>query len=147
MGLLKHALFWPVTGPSFLVRFSLDQVYGVVREELTDDSSVRAELMELQLLLELGEIDDDAYVTREAALMRRLREIRDWRERFGMGVSGGPVRVTAQQELDEAAEARAGERAEKVAGRDLDAEEAARRGGGMPLPGEATIELSFGDDE
>ena len=97
MGLLKHLLFWPVTGPSFLMRFSLGKVEGVVREELTDDTAVKAELMELQLLLELGDIDDAEYVRREKLLMDRLREIREWREQFGMGVSGGPVRVAPSE--------------------------------------------------
>jgi hypothetical protein len=95
MGILKHLLFWPVTGPKFLIDFAVDQVEGVVKENLTDDSEVKAELMELQLLLELGDIDDDEYVRREAMLMQRFREIREWREQFGMGVSGGPVRVQA----------------------------------------------------
>lgn len=95
MGLLKHVLFWPVTGPLFLAEFSLNKVQGVVREELTDDTRIKAELMELQLQLELGDIDDDEYVAREAVLMGQLREIREWREEFGMGVSGGPVRVQA----------------------------------------------------
>lgn len=102
MGLLKHLLFWPYTGPRFLTEFSLRQVEGVIREELTDDASVRAELLELQLALELGDIDDDEFVAREALLMQRLREIRDWRERLGMGVSGGPVRV--QRDPEAAAE-------------------------------------------
>lgn len=102
MGLLKHLLFWPYTGPRFLTEFSLRQVEGVMREELTDDASVRAELLELQLALELGDIDDDEFVAREALLMQRLREIRDWRERLGMGVSGGPVRV--QRDPEAAAE-------------------------------------------
>jgi hypothetical protein len=93
MGLLKHVLFWPVTGPLFLAEFSLNKVQGVVKEELTDDTRIKAELMELQLKLELGDIDDDEYVASEAALMVQLREIREWREEFGMGVSGGPVRV------------------------------------------------------
>jgi hypothetical protein len=93
MGVLKHLLFWPVTGPIFLMNFSFEKVAGVVQEELTDDSQIKSELMELQLLLELGDIDDDEYVRRESVLMFRLREIREWRERFGMGVSGGPVRV------------------------------------------------------
>ncbi len=97
MGLLKHLLFWPVTGPNFLMRFSLGKVEGVVREELTDDTAVKAELMELQLLLELGDIDDDEYVRREQLLMERLREIREWREQFGMSVSGGPVRVASDE--------------------------------------------------
>jgi hypothetical protein len=101
MGLLKHLLFWPVTGPKFLLDFSLDKVQGVVRDELTDDSAVKAELLELQLLLEVGDIDDAEYLRREQVLMQRLREIREWREEFGMGVSGGPVRV-AQAPADEA---------------------------------------------
>jgi hypothetical protein len=98
MGLLKHLLFWPVTGPLFLTEFSMNKVQGVVRDELTDDTRIKAELMELQLKLELGDIDDDQYVAHEADLMRQLREIREWREEFGMGVSGGPVRVQAARE-------------------------------------------------
>ena len=100
MGLLKHLLLWPVTGPKFLIDFSLGKVEGVVKEQLTDDSEIKAELLELQLLLELGDIDDDEYVAREAAIMYRLREIREWRERFGMGVSGGLVRVAGSEERD-----------------------------------------------
>ena len=97
MGLLKHLLFWPITGPKFLFDFSMDKVNGVVREELTDDTAVKAELMELQLLLETGDIDDEEYVRREHLLMMRLRDIREWREEFGMGVSGGPVRVAPSE--------------------------------------------------
>ena len=93
MGLLKHLLFWPVTGPMFLTEFSLGKVEGVVREQLTDDQPIKEELLELQLLLESGEIDDDEYVEREARLMAALRDVRHWREEFGMGISGGPVRV------------------------------------------------------
>ena len=80
----------------FLTEFAFDKVQGVVREELTDDTRIKAELMELQLMLELGDIDDDEYIVREAAVMQQLRDIRHWREQFGMGVSGGPVRVQQQ---------------------------------------------------
>ena len=93
MGLLKHLLLWPVTGPMFLTEFSLGKVHQVVREQLTDDQPIKEELLELQLLLESGEIDDDEYVVREARLMAALRDVRHWREEFGMGISGGPVRV------------------------------------------------------
>jgi hypothetical protein len=96
MGLLKHLLFWPVTGPLFLTEFSLSKVEGVVKEQLTDDSTVKSDLLELQLKLELGDITDEEYVEREAALMKQLREIREWREQFGMGVAGGPVRVAQE---------------------------------------------------
>ena len=102
MGLLKHLLFWPYTGSKFMFDFSMQKVMGVVQEELTDDHAVKVELLELQLKLELGDITDDEYVEREAALMQRLREIREWKEEFGMGVSGGPVRVAAPESEPEA---------------------------------------------
>jgi len=93
MGLLKHLLFWPVTGPEFLVKFALDKVHGTVREELTNDEAVKEELLALQMRLELGEIDETEYLRQEGLLMERLREVRRWREEFGMGTAGGPVRV------------------------------------------------------
>ncbi|CAN5805861.1 hypothetical protein BH23GEM8_BH23GEM8_20000 [soil metagenome] len=93
MGILKHLLFWPVTGPEFLIKFSLGQVNDTVREQLTDDQAVKEDLMALQMELELGEIDDDEYVRREMELMQRLRDVRNWREEYGMGMAGGPVQV------------------------------------------------------
>src|SRR5213082_2033960 len=94
MGLLTNLLFFPVTGPVAGIKWSLNQVQKVVEEELTDDEPVKQELMELQMQLELGDIDDAEYTAREAQLMTRLREVRAWRERLGKGTSGGPVRVS-----------------------------------------------------
>jgi hypothetical protein len=54
----------------------------------------------LQMLLELGDIDDAEYLRREADVMLRLREVRAWRERLGMATAGGPVRVA--RETDDA---------------------------------------------
>jgi hypothetical protein len=93
VGLLSKVLFFPIAGPVAGIRWSLNQVIQVAEEELTDDTPVKQELMELQMKLELGDIDDAQYVEREAALMARLREVRAWRERFGKATSGGPVRV------------------------------------------------------
>ena len=93
MGLLTHVLFWPVTGPIAGIKWTLSKVQRVVEEELVDDTAVKQELMELNMRLELGDITDDEYASEEAVLMRRLREIREWREHFGMATSGGPVRV------------------------------------------------------
>lgn len=98
MGLLKHLLFWPVTGPLFLSEFSIGKLGDAVREELTDDGPVKEDLLELQYLYELGDIDDAEYARREAELMERLRGVREWRERFGMGVAGGPVRVQRSED-------------------------------------------------
>ena len=93
MGFLSKVLFFPVTGPVAGIKWSLGQVQKVVEEELTDDEPVKRDLMELQMQLELGDIDDDEYVRREAELMVRLREVRAWKEKFGKATSGGPVRM------------------------------------------------------
>jgi hypothetical protein len=93
VGLISNLLFFPITGPVAGIKWSLNKVAQVVDEELTDDSHIKNELMQLQMQLELGDIDDDEYVRREADLMVRLREVRAWREKLGKGVSGGPVRV------------------------------------------------------
>ena len=100
MGLLKHLLFWPVTGPTFLTRFALDKVGDTVHRELTDDEAIREDLLALQMRLELGELDDEEYVREEAVLMERLREVRAWREELGMATPGGPVRVAGSREGD-----------------------------------------------
>ena len=101
MGLLSTILFFPVTGPVKGIRWSLGKVQQVVEEELSDDSSIKQELMELQMQLELGDIDDEEYIEREAALMARLREVREWRERLGKGTTGGPVRVAQEPAPEE----------------------------------------------
>src|SRR6476620_868458 len=100
MGLLTKLLFFPITGPVAGIKWSLGKVQGVVEEELTDDAPVKQELMELQMQLELGDIDDAEYVEREAALMVRLREVRAWRERLGKGTTGGPVRMARDAEAE-----------------------------------------------
>ena len=101
MGLLTHVLFWPVTGPIAGIKWTLSKVQRVVEEELVDDTAVKQELMELNMRLELGDITDDEYAAEEAVLMRRLREIREWREHFGMATSGGPVRVARDAPAEE----------------------------------------------
>ncbi len=93
MGLLTNVLFFPVTGPVAGIKWTLGKIAQVVDEELTDDTPIKQELMELQMQLELGDVDDDEYRRREADLMTRLRDVREWRERLGKSNPGGPVRV------------------------------------------------------
>jgi DNA-binding MltR family transcriptional regulator len=83
------------------IRWSLGKVQRVVEEQLVDDTPIKQELMELQMLVELGDIDDAEYGRREAVLMQRLREVREWRERLGMATAGGPVRVARGSDDDE----------------------------------------------
>jgi hypothetical protein len=98
MGILTNILLSPFLGPIWGTRWTLDKVDRVVREELTDDTPIKEDLMKLQLQLEMGEIDDAEYVRREAEIMQRLREVREWREQYGMSTSGGPVRVADSDE-------------------------------------------------
>ena len=100
MGLLSNILLAPFLGPIYGTRWTLDKVDRVVREQLTDDTPIKEELMELQLKLETGEIDDPEYVRREAEVMQKLRDVREWREKFGMSISGGPVRVAEDDETE-----------------------------------------------
>ncbi|HMC54676.1 MAG TPA: gas vesicle protein GvpG [Gemmatimonadaceae bacterium] len=95
MGLLSNLLLFPISGPVAGIKWSLRQVAKVVDDELTDDSSVKQELLELQMQLEVGEVTDAEFVEREAVLMQRLRDVRVWRERLGKSVPGGPVRVAS----------------------------------------------------
>ena len=100
MGLLTNILLAPFLGPVWGTRWTLEKVDGVVREELTDDTPIKEDLMALQLQLEMGEIDDAEYVKREADIMQRFREVREWREKYGMPTSGGPVRVAEGDETE-----------------------------------------------
>lgn len=101
MGLLTHLLFWPVTAPVAGVKWTLTKVQRVVEEELVDDTPIKQELMELNMRLELGDITDEEYAAEEAVLMRRLREVREWREQLGMATAGGPVRVARESSAEE----------------------------------------------
>lgn len=100
MGLLTNILLAPFLGPIWGTKFTLDKVDQVVREQLTDDTPIKEDLMALQLQLEMGEIDDAEYVHREAEIMQRFREVREWREKYGMSTSGGPVRVAESDETE-----------------------------------------------
>lgn len=101
MGLLSSILLAPFTGPIDGTMWTLDKVQRAVQEQLVDDTPIKEDLMRLQLELDAGEIDDDEYLVREADVMRRLREVREWRERFGMTTSGGPVRVARDADDDD----------------------------------------------
>ena len=100
MGLLTNILLAPFLGPVWGTKWTLDKIDRVVREELTDDTPIKEDLLALQMKLEVGEIDDDEYVRREAEIMKRFREVREWRERFGMSTGGGPVRVAQSGESE-----------------------------------------------
>jgi hypothetical protein len=59
------------------IRFVLDKVVTAVDREMNDDSFLRDQLLDAQMRLELGEIDEAEFARLEADLLGRLREIRE----------------------------------------------------------------------
>ncbi len=58
------------------LRFVLDKVAAAAEAELNDDSALRERLLEAQMRLELGEIDEAQYAAIERDVLARLRELR-----------------------------------------------------------------------
>jgi len=82
MLIIDRLLMLPLTGPIAGIRWVFKQVANVADQEMMDDTVVRDQLLELQMALETGDITEEEYVEHEAVLMRRLREIREYRERL-----------------------------------------------------------------
>lgn len=60
-----------------------DKVKEVAEREMTDDSKIHEELLELQMLFEMAEITEEEYEKGEARLMEKLEEIRKYKEKGG----------------------------------------------------------------
>jgi len=58
------------------LRFVLDKIVAAAEAEAADDSSLREQLLEAQMRLELGEITDDEFVEIETNVIARMREIK-----------------------------------------------------------------------
>ena len=57
-------------------RFILGQIQKMADQELNDDTTIKEQLLELQMRLELDEISDEEFREREAELFARLRVIK-----------------------------------------------------------------------
>lgn len=78
--ILFKLLALPISAPAAGIRYCIEKVVEFAEHEMTDDEPVRVQLMELQLELEEGRVTEDEYVEREAVILARLREIRDYRK-------------------------------------------------------------------
>jgi hypothetical protein len=77
--------------------FVFDKIARVVDEQMNDESGLHRTLMEAQMQLELGEIDDREFATIEADVIERLRELREAREAQAedtMALTDEDVRIT-----------------------------------------------------
>jgi hypothetical protein len=78
--ILFKLLALPITAPAAGIRFCIEKVVEYAEHELNDDEPVREQLLELQIELEEGRVNEDEYVERETVLLARLREIRELRK-------------------------------------------------------------------
>lgn len=74
--LLDDILFAPINGTVWIA----EKLKEMGKAEMTDESKVREELLELQMRLELEEISEEEYQRSEDDLMKRLEEIRRYKE-------------------------------------------------------------------
>jgi hypothetical protein len=78
LGLLSDLLLLPVMGPVRGLRFIAEQVKEEVDAELDPArraEQVQADLIRLSVQRDLGQISDDDYVAREAALLEQLNAL------------------------------------------------------------------------
>ena len=68
---IDDLLLAPITG----FKFILNTLAKVAEEQYTDDAPVKESLLELQVLLDEGQITEEQYVEQETAILRQLREI------------------------------------------------------------------------
>ncbi|OLC20036.1 MAG: hypothetical protein AUH33_04610 [Chloroflexi bacterium 13_1_40CM_68_21] len=78
--ILFKLLALPITAPAAGIRYCLDKVVEYAEHQLTDEGPVREELLELELALEEGRVTEEEYTEREAVLLARMREIREYRK-------------------------------------------------------------------
>ncbi|HZR29830.1 MAG TPA: gas vesicle protein GvpG [Terriglobales bacterium] len=73
MFLIDDLLLMPIDGMKFVFR----TLARIAEEQYTDDAPIKERLLELQVKLESGEINEEQYVTMEAEILRDLREIQN----------------------------------------------------------------------
>ena len=78
--LIDDLLLLPITGPVAGFRWVMKTIQQMADEELMNDQPWKERLIELQMMLEVGEIAEEDYVREEAIVFQALRDIRARRE-------------------------------------------------------------------
>jgi hypothetical protein len=79
MGWLSKVLTFPFSAPVDTALWTARKLAERAEEIYYDDSPVRAALLELEMKLDLGEIDEETFEREETELLQRLKEIRDYK--------------------------------------------------------------------
>ena len=78
--MLFKLLGLPLTLPAAGIRYCIEKVVDVAEAEMNSEEPVKEDLLRLQIELEEGRLDEDAYVAQERVLLARLRQLRDRRK-------------------------------------------------------------------
>ena len=78
--ILDDLLLLPIRLPVSGFNWILKQIQTMANEELLNDQPWKERLIELQMMLEVGEITEEEYTVQEAQVFQALRDIRARRE-------------------------------------------------------------------
>src|SRR5687767_7610495 len=74
------------------LRFVLDKIVAAAEAEAEDDTTLREQLLEAQMRLELGEISDGEFAEAERDILARIREIKG--QQGGFTITSPDVKIT-----------------------------------------------------
>jgi len=89
MFLLDDILMIPLKLPIAGFNWIMKQIQTMANEELLNDQPWKERLIELQMMLEVGDISEEEYVVQEAQVFQALRDIRARREEMARQARGG----------------------------------------------------------
>ncbi len=98
MQLLGKILLSPVLGPIWTSEFVIKRLNEQIMDQYLDEGKVQADLLELTLQYERGEIDDDDYQEREAAILEHLNDIRAYKEQMAEAEDEGEAGAETSEE-------------------------------------------------
>ena len=94
MFLIDDILLLPLRLPVAGFNWIMKQVQTMANEELLNDQPWKERLIELQMMLEVGDISEEEYAREEAQVFAALREIRARKEEITR-------QIAAEQDEDE----------------------------------------------
>ena len=80
--IVDDLLLLPITLPVSGFNWVLRQIQTMVDEELLNDQPWKERLIELQMMLEVGDITEEQYQVEEAQVFQALRDIRARKEQI-----------------------------------------------------------------
>ena len=85
--LIDDILLLPFTAPMSGIKWVMRTIQKMADEELMNDQPWKERLIELRMMLEVGEISEEDYTREEAIVFQALRDIRARREEIARQIA------------------------------------------------------------